>query len=169
MADQLQSPKQQWRMSMVLFPWTSSKQKQAGILTSSQQYSMGKQPHFSRKISVWFYCVIFFFKGFCRHWLQNGKLDAGRIFFFFFPFLLQCHLLLSNLDSRQMKMNSGQARLYLFLTAISSVEHAGGRMAHIVHSPPRAGKGCESQLLHGVKDPLYFTFLIGMFHSLMKE
>lgn len=59
-------------------------------------------------------CVIllfsFFFKRFCRQRLQTGKVDAGR---FFFPFLLQCHLLLSNLDSRQMKMNSGQALSFL--------------------------------------------------------
>lgn len=34
---------------------------------------------------------------------------------------------------------------------------------HIVHSPPRAGKGCESQLLYSVKDHFYFRFLNVLF------
>lgn len=86
---------------------------------------------------------------------DTSKWGSGRLDIFF-PFLLQCHLLLFNLDQDKWKWIA--ARLYLFFAVISSVEHAR-KLPHIVHSPPHAGKGCESQLLYSVKHHLYFWFL----------
>lgn len=77
--------------------------------TSWRVLNNTKSANFSRENPVSFYYLNLFSSGSVVSDFKTGKWTLGD----FFPFNLQCHLLLSNLDSRQMKMNGGQALSFL--------------------------------------------------------